>query len=386
MYPLVCLCFGLICAWGLQKLLPVHNTAHIRHPKLHGLLGLLSLVVFLCHALTWQIYLAEGEWKLSTSVFYTVVTQSTMVLFLMTASFLLTHKILQNPDQRIDWIGLGCWQIVRMLPMYWVAMLVLFGITALVGLKNPTTPLDTPLQNYGSWLAFSIPGTPKLHGVEATNVVMAMSTWRFVFEWIFFLSLPFIAFLGGKKPPIIVLVLAGLGLFWITRQMPFYGIFYGVLAVGAGAAWIAHHGFLKKWACQPWIPLVMVLLLGLNIYWNTTAYTAASVVLLGLIFILLVCGNALTALLEHRVCHVLGLGSYSMYLLHGPLLYMVMKVAARYFPLFYATQWHYWGMVALAVPVLVVLGLAAYFFIEAPLLRRANALATCTTSWLKIKS
>lgn len=99
-----------------------------------------------------------------------------------------------------------------------------------------------------------------------------------------------------------------------------------------------------------------------------TGYGA--LLLLGIAFVLIACGNTLFGLLLHPASRLLGEMAYSLYLLHGLLLFGLFHFGPGAPP---STLAH-WACVLALTPCLVLLGHASFRFIEAPAMRATPAL------------
>jgi peptidoglycan/LPS O-acetylase OafA/YrhL len=63
------------------------------------------------------------------------------------------------------------------------------------------------LKNALHWLAFTVFQAPDLNGFNPTSLIVAGVTWSLPYEWFFYLCLPVLALLSGRRPPILFLVI-----------------------------------------------------------------------------------------------------------------------------------------------------------------------------------
>lgn len=136
------------------------------------------------------------------SRFYIHLGQSGVELFFMITGFLFFSKLLEakakggNPD----WLRLYVSRVLRLTPLYLVAMAVLFAILAVLSggkfAESPYLLIRHALQ----WLAFTVIGNPDVNAIQDTYLVTGV-TWSLVYEWYFYLSLPLLALALRLGPP-----------------------------------------------------------------------------------------------------------------------------------------------------------------------------------------
>jgi peptidoglycan/LPS O-acetylase OafA/YrhL len=214
----------------------------------------------------------------------------------------------------------------------------------------------------GRWLAFL---HPPINGVDDTSLIDCGVTWTLPYEWSFYFALPIIGLLIGANPrasfviPAAIAVVAGY-LFW-----PLYGI-YGLAFLGGGLAACAVRFEAFRRAARSWPATVLALgILAVIVAFYRTPFDAAPIALLSVFFAIVAGGNTIFGALVMPAARLLGRISYSMYLLHGTVLYLVFVVllkpdAVGWSPL------DYWTIVLGMVPVLVIFCLGTFLAIERP--------------------
>jgi peptidoglycan/LPS O-acetylase OafA/YrhL len=150
-------------------------------------------------------------------------------------------------------------------------------------------------------------------------------------------------------------------------------------AGGILAAMLMRFEWFRAVAPKRIYSLVVLLCLGLTILLFPSAYGIAPLVLLSLAFSLIAGGNTVFGLLSNAVSRTLGQATYSIYLLHGLVLFTVIHfvvgadVVRTFSPL------HYWGMICVVTPMLVLISFATFRFIEHPAMQSAAT----ATAWLR---
>jgi peptidoglycan/LPS O-acetylase OafA/YrhL len=120
---------------------------------------------------------------------------------------------------------------------------------------------------------------------------------------------------------------------------------------------------------------VAVGLMGMVIYLETTAYTATSMFLTSMAFILIACGNSLFGILTRQTSRMMGEMTYSIYLLHGFLFYMTFNHVLGLRAMTSLTPLQHWVLILSLTPVLILLSGLSYKFVELPAMQHAPRLA-----------
>ena len=342
--------------------------------SLDSLRGVLVSLIVVSHAASWFGYLQSGRWALPPSVALTYMAQASVAMLFMLTGYLFTSKLLQSRHQGMDWIGLFTGRFLRLVPAYMLSVVLLFTITLVTGLWGHGVHAATPAGAYLAWLLFAVPGTPSLHGVQDTVQVMAGATWTLAYAWIFYFSLPVLAwFFRVRTSGVLALVGAAMACL-IASLIPHYKIIYAMLALGGLCAVLVRWDGLRHALVHPACAVLAWLCVLLATWVSpSTAYSAIPLLLLGVVFLIIACGNSLGGLLHLQACQTWGRCSYSLYLLHGPLLYIALKLVSAF------THWpldEVWGfgcLVLLLAPCLVGVSLASYHWIEAPALGQQDA-------------
>lgn len=349
-----------------------------RYASIDGLRGYLAFAVFVHHASIWYLFAQTGRWALPPSRLYTHLGQSSVALFFMITGFLFFSKLIDGHHRPVDWTRLLVSRFTRLVPLYLVAigcvLLCVFWVSGWT-LREPLTTLAPKLL---SWLAFTIRGAPDLNGVQDTPRIIAWVTWSLPYEWFFYLSLPAIALCVGILPPPVFLLL-GLIFGWACLYwMPSPQMFEPFLG-GIAAALCCRSPRCRAAAQSPLASLAVVVLLVLVVVQFAGAYNRPALALLGAAFILIACGNSIFGWLHLPASRFLGETAYSMYLLHGILLFGACSLGLGVARIAALSPLVYWLGILLLVPVLVTLCYWSFRWIEQP----GMNLTPTVTRWLK---
>lgn len=357
------------------------GVAAARYGPIDGLRGYLALGVFLSHGCLWYFYLRSGVWVVPPSHFYTHLGESGVALFFMITGFLFFSKLLEARDGRpLDWTRLWVSRCLRLAPAYGLAISLVFVIVAFRshGALHESTPLLA--KQVVEWLAFTMLGGPDINGVAQTAVIMSGVTWSLPYEWWFYLSLPLLSICLRLTPPVTCVVIGAacsLAFDWLRPN------FYHVLAFGGGiaAAFAVRSPSLCRLASGRAASCVILTILGTVVAAWPGARSVPVLLLLSVAFVLIACGNDVFGLLRQPAALLLGEMAYSIYLLHGILLYVLFEYvlgapAARLSPL------AHWLTVVAITPVLVCASHAVFSFIEKPAMSRVSGVTVAVAAAL----
>jgi peptidoglycan/LPS O-acetylase OafA/YrhL len=235
-------------------------------------------------------------------------------------------------------------------------------------------PARTVAKQVLRWLGFTMYGNPPINQVQATKIVVAGVTWSLPYEWFFYGLLPLLALTVGVLPrwPYLLLGLLALLALLDWHALP---VHLWAFAGGIAAAWAVRSPALCSFARSRSASLVILAACAaaVSLFPLVTAYGV--LVLLGAAFVLIACGNTLFGLLLHPASRLLGEMAYSLYLLHGLLLFGLFHfVLGADRPGAALGASAHWAWVLALAPVLVLVSHASFRCIEAPAMRAAPAL------------
>lgn len=164
-----------------------------RNPAIDGLRGYLAFGVFLHHAVVWYFYVRTGAWGLPPPSIYRELASTCVSLFFMITAYLFIGKLLDGRRRPVDWLQLYVSRLLRLTPLYLLAMCGLFAAVGTLSGWTLRVPIGALLEQAGHWAAFSMIKAPDVNGVPSTSLLMAGVTWSLAYEWLFYLSLPLLA-------------------------------------------------------------------------------------------------------------------------------------------------------------------------------------------------
>ncbi len=349
LFALLIIAVAVASVWWLDRRvqLPLDSS---RVQGIDGLRGYLAGTVFIHHACIWYFFLRSGHWEKPASHFYTELGRASVALFFMITAFLFTRRILIS--RTIEWNRLYVSRILRIVPLLIVHHLAALLVIAFIRLNHIPTVFN---------------------GIDTDRKVLltAAVSWTLDVEWIFYLMLPLLALLRGARVPLVLVLLSALMVVerhtevLSENMLPFFG--------GVFAALLASHDGLRRFAPTRIASVLVLGCLALAYGIGRDLPTAAWLALLTVAFTLIANGNTLSGLLSSRVSRAFGEITYSVYLLHGLVLFIAFRGVTG-IPLAQSlSPAMHWVVVALATPLLILLSYASWFWIEQPCLRRVDA-------------
>jgi peptidoglycan/LPS O-acetylase OafA/YrhL len=350
-----------------------------RQGYLDGLRGLLALGVVFHHYVHSYMFHAYGSWRPDESRVYTIAGHAGVQMFFMVTGFLFWHKMLAEQG-RINWRKLYIARVFRIVPLYWFVVLMMTCVIAIESAGTLRVSLGQLAGQVANWLFLY--GEPDVNGFIETSRIVGKVTWTLKYEWLFYLALPLQALLlrisFGNRWALWAAALAALALAKMHLVLPGAAVrsdFLFHFAAGAGVAIANQSGQWRAWAGTSWAATAVVVAVAALITLFPTGYGAAQSLLLLVVFAPIALGNSLWGLLGLRPFKVLGEISYSIYLIHGIVLYVLFTWL---FPTFLGTETSH-GMLAIGLcgstALVVLTSTITHLLVEKPGMALGRAVA-----------
>jgi peptidoglycan/LPS O-acetylase OafA/YrhL len=334
-----------------------------RYHAIDGLRGLLALSVMLHHIMINLQFYQTGVWDLPPSRLTTFLGCGGVAFFFMITAFLFWNQVSRR-DRPFDTRSFYISRIRRLVPMYLVAVsLLILTVIAITHFRLSIPPLVF-FQQLTSWLIFTAPGAPDINGVEKTFVINGVF-WSLVYEWKFYLFLPLLAVLKTQTARISALLVTCA---YLTLPSTVGVQWFFVSGVIAATIVRAHK---VSSIAQHWLSGVVALLfIAATIAWQPECYSVIGAALLFLPFIVFASGNSLFGLLTSPLTRLLGIVSYSVYLTHSWVLYLLSRLVNHYVSIASLTLTEYWALGAAVCVTTIGISVLTYRYIEHPFLLR----------------
>lgn len=336
-----------------------------RFSTLDGLRGYAAFLVYVHHSAIWYVFARTGSWTLPPTRLYAHFGQSSVAIFFMITGLLFWSKLIEGRARPVDWRRLYVSRVLRLVPLF-TFFVVLLWITALAA-TGPRLQVSAPraILETLQWLTFTAAGMPDLN--RAPTSLAGGPAWSLPYEWWFYLSLPLGALLMQLRPGRIWLAIgiAGTlsGAWWVSGRAgwPVAAAFLG----GIASAFLVRQPRIGAAARHPAASILCVATLAAVTRFSTV-FAPAPLALLSLAFAIVACGNTLFGVLEWPAARGLGEIGYSIYLLHGIVLFVVFGLIVGPAGTAALSPWRHWLVVYACVPVVTLVSYTTFRLIEAP--------------------
>lgn len=337
-------------------------------PRFHavdGLRGFLALAVFFHHAVVSYFYYKTGHWAFPPARFYVLLGEVGVALFFMITGFLFWNKGLREGvhlrSQAMLWS-----RLCRLAPMYLCSVGFVFAVAiALTDFELRQAPIKFVGQVL-SWGSFGFLEAQPINGFGESWLINAGVQWSLSYEWMFYLFLPLGLIFARGWGFVLLSAFVAAYIYKFSVRGVEWNFLFGALA----ALVVAREGLLPDafWRGR-FVGLFALGVLGVLFAGFERGYGFTQSVLLVCFFICVAKGNDLAGLLSSRAARFLGAISYSVYLVHGIVLFVILRAVNRHVPIAAMTPEGYWLLVALCGAVLVGICALTYRIVEHPCMK-----------------
>ena len=285
---------------------------------LDGLRGFLAFSVFIHHFVITYYWKVDGVWRRPESDIYQNFGKVGVVLFFMITGFLFIDRLISK--KKVNWFFLFKSRLFRIQPLYLFALIMVL----ILSLKNTNFQIgdwQSFFKDIVLWLLFY---GRSINEFADSKRIIASVDWTLKYEWLFYLSLPLIQLVFKSK--ILTLMIFFGGVFYLfLYPLEVLGIsskFFLYFLFGGLTAYLLktlRNDFNYDSTSVSIATLFLILII--TLYPRTL--DLAHSILIFVLFFLITNGNSIFGILRWKSCRVLGEASYSIYLLHGIVLYVL---------------------------------------------------------------
>ena len=344
----------------------VQHTGQQRFSSVDGLRGYLAFGVFVHHtAITW-LYLHTGVFDVPKNYFYAQIGLASVALFFMITGFLFWGRLIKH-GRHHDWLAFAVSRIFRLYPLYLPLLLVvILCVFYLQGWTFEDEPLVVAKQVL-AWLVFD---RPDINQYPQTGMLISNVTWTLGYEVFFYLALPLFGMVFVYRKNWKQAVLCLLGIYALYQVVGWEHslkkhILMSFLGGIAAAYWVRRPQWVA-WGQTRLAACIALMLLVVVLFMFRKSFATAPLLLLTVFFCIVASGNTLFGALTLRSIRWMGEISYSTYLLHGLLIWLLMH------RLPVVMQWDiqqplvFVALAAVASSLLIVISSLTFLFIEQP--------------------
>lgn len=338
-----------------KQVFKLSSPSGFRDGCIDGLRGFLAIFVFFHHFYIFQLWRGTGEWVAPHTAFLNNMGVASVQIFFMITAYLFIKKIKSG---NVLWYKLYKSRFFRVVPLYIFAVIITLLYSSF--LSSGSAPAIDYFKAIGNWAIFNGGYYPTF---SDSNEITAGVTWTLKYEWLFYLMLPvFLIFIRNKLSILLFLIIISL----ISINANFAGFVAINFMPFAMGWWVTtiEDKFSDKIKVNFDTSLFSsILLLTAVLAFTLHAGTRVGLVSIQLccfiIFFLITRGCSIFGLLRSKPAITLGEVSYSIYLLHGIVIFTLTT--------FFNLQLTLYTL-PLYLFFIVFLSLATYKYIEKPMI------------------
>ncbi len=310
---------------GRHKLYSFLSSRSGRYGTLDGLRGYLALsVVFHHYVITWY-WKVGGSWGRPPEDYFQNYGKIGVAIFFMITGFLFISKVMGSAG-KLNWFMLYESRIFRIFPLYIFAVAI---ISVVVLYKSGFELIVTGPELVGQYLKWLVFMGGTINNFDDTRTVIAGVDWTLKYEWVFYLMLPMLAALLYRTFMVrtILLLLICAPIYYGMIQ--FYEIdaaLFVLFIIGGFTAYLNKRLRISEVVIKSNLVSSVAMLSIVLALFQPKAFGFAHAILLSVFFVLIVLGNDMYGVFSHKSSVLLGEISYSIYLLHGLVLYLAFSV------------------------------------------------------------
>lgn len=346
-----------------------------RNQSIDGLRGYLAIFVFFHHSIVWYFFLKNGFWVFTPSNLYNHLGTTSVGFFFMITAFLFFSKIANNQNRKLNWKQLFIGRVLRILPLYLTICILVFTIVLAKSNWILSEPIGNITREILQWISFI---QVDINNYADTRIIVARVVWSLAFEWLFYFSLPLLGWLcfrvrASKLTFFLSLLLFALYAYIIWNFYPVGAVKRLCPFLGGIAAVFAYKiNSLKELSRSNYLSVNIAILLLITLFFFRDAYSIVPFLLIVIIFISFALGNTFFGILLHPYSQLLGIISYSIYLLHGILIFTTLNFIPGLKSIVIASPINYWIFISFNCTILVLVSAISYKNIEHPFIVKTS--------------
>lgn len=359
----------MLLKWFKIKLKPV------KHETIDGLRGYIAFFVFLHHACIYFYLFPSYEWILPTQNLYIHFGQTSVSLFFMITGFLFFNKLIDARinSEKMSWTKYFTARVLRIYPLFIFCLIIML---VLVGIKTNfvlSVDLSTLLSQIKDWFLFGIFNKPPINGYNEVEGLTCGVLWSMKFEWIFYLAIPILAVvLSKQRPSILVVLICSMGIYVLYTEKYTELILFNTFIYGFIAALIVRYEKAKAVLSNSFFSFVCFGLIFILVYYFNDTHSLLPQLITGVIFIIIANGNKLFGVLTSKLSKAFGQLAYSIYLMHGLVLFIVLRLIIGDMNVCTLSLSAYWTVIALTGIGVVIVSFITHYLIELPAIKRTK--------------
>jgi peptidoglycan/LPS O-acetylase OafA/YrhL len=324
-----------------------------------------------------NMVLNGGRWDAPPEHYLNNLGRTPVTLFFIITGFLF-YPTIESGLRATNWFAFYTKRFLRIAPLMWLALTFVIG-TAFIFSPARTVSMESVI-DVARWATFT--GMPDLFGFPATKLLIAGAAWSLTWEWGYYLSVFPAAVVASKipiKPFVLVYAVSGLAVLGVEEIYPnllphiaaSIILFSTLFALGMSVRIFRSVLCVRRLAARTWPAVATALLLLVIIFTVANPFSVLQCLCSAVLFVFVAADNKAFRLLSSRDVVALGEASYSLYLLHGLLLYLYFHTLAG---IFSGSQW-IWASLPIVTAVITAVALTAHKVFEVPFMELGKRLS-----------
>ncbi|WDH37436.1 acyltransferase family protein [Pseudomonas chlororaphis] len=346
------------------------ESAEVRHEYkfINGMRGLAAIFVFINHApfvlsnigITNTVFSSWGQ-------LYPNLGSFGVQIFFCITGFLFFDKIIKT--EKIDWTDFFISRIKRVAPLYYAASLLVLLIAA--SFSGFQIFDKESLITLSGLISFNFIDNPmKIGGVSL--VPLSSVTWTLVHEWRFYAVLPLVAIFYRSRYKALIMIIA---MTVAAIDLGSSAIVCWVYFLSGIAAASIHKITVTSRIIKFTASLIAISIFSLTCgLVEVQGYGALRFVLTTIFFICITISNP--SFLHYQFLNRMSDISYSIYLLHLPILFLAFKAASIFVDLSSIDKITFWAINFATIPAIVAVSTFTFVNIEKRFMQKARIAQT----------
>jgi peptidoglycan/LPS O-acetylase OafA/YrhL len=345
--------------WLLRGRLKAEIANPTRYVGIDGIRGYLAFGVFVHHYIIYWLELRHGHSGSPPLSFENELGKGAVAIFFMITAFLFWDRV--QTKRGLEAKSFFTSRFFRIYPLYLVFVVLLFVAVLYESSWTMLEPASSLAKEFAKWIFLHVVVINRHAGYVFGGVA-----WTLLYEAWFYLSLPLLVIIVFRKTALWkkALCLGIVAALFLVNHLQIWvcaAFLGGIFAV----YWRLSDRRVKvaESSTASVIALICLACVGVFIY---DPFNPLAITLLSVFFIVISSGNTLFGLLGMPSARWMGEISYSIYLVHGIVLWLFTEIIVPRVPGFHPSVLWLTAVGVLLTPILVLVTSASYLVIERP--------------------
>ena len=358
-----------ICVrWILHEHVKAEIAGTTRYVGIDGIRGYLAFGVFVHHYIIQWFFMRHEHLASPPLSFENELGKGAVAVFFMITAFLFWGRA--HAKRGIEPKSFFTSRLFRIYPLYLAFVLSLFAAVGYQSNWSAAEPASAIAKEFFKWVFFHMTIINRDPDKSFGGVA-----WTLLYEAWFYLSLPLLAVVvfrktaSWKKALSIGIVAA---LFLVNHLQ--IGVCAAFLGGITAVYWRLDRRRIKVAESRTASLIALACLAGVGLF-IYDPFNPAGIALLTVFFVAISSGNTLFGLLKMPAARWMGEISYSIYLLHGIVLWVVLAIVCPHIPGFHPSYTWLAATGIVMTPIVVLVSSASYLAIERPFIAIGHQLS-----------